>query len=486
MSDELQDVSTSSPGVAADIAVADSSSAAVESSVAQSGIAGGATATEGQSAAEQQTEIDPLDGVPSLEQLQQEAESKVPYAQSLVQLRSAYEQSKSALDEIKPLESYKPLSQRGDPETLIGKLDLIDGLFAPKVGANGQPELDPSSGIPLHTTTPFLEKANEQNPGLVEQLAADVLQFKTLNPVTGQEEPIIRQVFRELGLNPDDLDRYRKIDTLIANTGTAITPEELAAIPPELHEAFKSLPSSIRDSLWNQDEDSRKFTLEAQKERLDRNQATQAAEAKQQEAAKQQETAIKEYVSGEQDKYIAEQRQEGYAAVRNDLAQKVTFSSDPKINNLMLSLSCLLPVAAMDPELRFGVTEALKEIGVQLEPSFDEALVAANTHSRQFKAYDLAGLKLQRDDALAKARGAKAMVSSKASLIALEIAKALGGQVQQRASQNGKLLAGATTTRPIPGNGQSVSETQGILPQGIDPMSPEANRLVAQRARLIG
>ena len=66
--------------------------------------AGGVTApVQGQ---QPQAEADPFEGIPTLEQLQAEAEQGVPYAKCLAQLRSALDPLKSQVNEL--TEKYKP------------------------------------------------------------------------------------------------------------------------------------------------------------------------------------------------------------------------------------------------------------------------------------------------------------------------------------------------------------------------------------------
>ena len=397
----------------------------------------------------------------------------------------------SAIKELNPLSPYKDLVSKGTPEVITSRLETFDKFFTPAIDPyTQQPKRDERTGAPLYDTTPFWEQMNSQQPGSVEQATRDLLYFPlhddqgnpVIDPKTGKQETMLRAVFRDLGLDPDRREEYQNIDKLIAGTGN-ITPEELESIPAEHREAFKQLPAKVRDALWDEDVDTRNWHLARETERLQTKQAEQrAAQAKEAESAKQQQV-IAEYVEGEQGKYLSQQRQEGYQAIYDDLASKVTFSTDSAENNLMLGLSCLLPTALIDPELRFGTEKILNSLGIQLSTDFDQALNAATENSKNYKAWELAGLKVQADRAKSDAYGPTQLVRAKLASIAQAVAAKLGAQKATRAKENGNLLTQANQTRPVLSATSTTERTPSMLPPGVAPDSPEANALIWQGIR---
>ena len=384
---------------------------------------------------------------------------------------------------LQPLKGYESLIGKATPELVQNRMEMFEGLFAPVVNQLTQrPERDPATGQELYTTLPFIEKANEMNPGLPEQLMADLSQFRVMNPRLGQEEMLWQTFTRDvLGLDPERLKDYRSIDTLLAGSSAAITQDELAAIPEQFREAYKTLPASVRDNLMGMDEEARDYFLEERQWKVDREREQREQKHVEQQQQAQKQAELQQWLTSEQDKYVAGRRQEGYAEIRNALAQQVTFSGDEKTNNLMLSLCCLLPTALIDPDLGFGTEAVLKELGVELNGFYDTASTVMSS-LRDYKAHELGGLKLQADAAMAKAYGPEAQMKAKLSDIALKTAMALGAQRQSKSAQRDTLLNAATSTRPSPTTTIPGDVAQSPLPPGVRADSAEANRIMWQRA----
>jgi hypothetical protein len=121
-----------------------------------------------------------------------------PHVQALIQLRHELRARDKSLDGLKPLETYAPLKEYGDAETLKQRLDLFQGLSTPVV-ENGQVKIDPLTGYPQTTAKPFLEQLG---PQMVYKLIADAV---TMPGQSG--ESIIREILRHnLNLDPDNLE----------------------------------------------------------------------------------------------------------------------------------------------------------------------------------------------------------------------------------------------------------------------------------------
>lgn len=402
------------------------------------------------------------------------------------EMRSQMRVLADSLKTLRPLEGYAPLAGKATPEIVQSRMEMFSGLFAPVLNPlTQQPERDPATGYELYTTKPFIEKANEMNPGLPEQLMADLSQFQVKNGRTGQEEALWQTFMRDaLGLDPGKLTDYRNIDKLVAGSSAAITPEELNAIPEQYRDAYKNLPASVRDNLLGMDAEARDYFLAREQREFQRQQTEQqqAEVTKQQEAAKVAE--IQQWLTTEQDKYIASRRQEGYAEIRNDLASQVTFSGDEKTNEIMLGIAALLPTALIDPDLGFGTEPLLKALGVELKGFYDTANTVMSS-LKAYKAHELGGMKLQAEQAMTAAYGPEAQMKAKLADIALKTAIALGAQRQTKATQQQKLLATATGGRPTPTATGGMPDAQSLLPAGVRGDSAEANRLLAKRAGLL-
>jgi hypothetical protein len=435
-------------------------------------------------------DTDPLEGVPTLEELEQNKSQQ--YAQALINLRTAYEARKSEVENLKSLEPLKDLSTLGEPESIRAAVEAYASLFAPVINPETQqPEIDPSTGFPKVSATPFLERVDTENPGMAETFLWDALNY-TVDYGQGAKplymQPEVREaLLRAYKLDPKRLEDYRNIDAFSAAPSTAVTPEELEAIPEGRRDAYKTLPASLRNA-WNSiPEDEQNYHLDTAQERLEaqsfRQQQQQAAEQQRQQA----ETEIRQRVVSEQESFVSQHLQQGFQSIMDDLAPKVTFSGNETENSgIKASIGALL-FSVRDPDYRKANEPYLKAMGVELGADFDDALTACDQHLREAKAFELFGQKGRAQQSLTKAHDAKKLLLAKLSPVALKAATLMGGQMVNRANAVNKALDGATTTRPVPlnnGDGQNVSD--GILPPGMDPMSREAGLYIAQRAGLYG
>lgn len=431
-------------------------------------------------------EADPLEGVPTLEELEQNKTQQ--YAQALINLRTAYEARKGEVETLKPLEALKDITQYGDADTIKSRLDAYNSLFEQAVDpATQQPQFD-ESGLPKVSAAKFIEQVDAENPGLAEQMLNDLLRYAPELP-NGQKVSFYERALREVyGLDPKRLDDYRKIDALTAPTGE-VTPEELAAIPENQRDAYKTLPKSLRDA-WEQiPEDERKFHLDGAQERLEARQYREAETKRQAEVQQQQLNAARQQIVEAQDTYVRQELQTGLATIMDDVAKQVTFSADPNTNAVMLGVTEGFVAALRDPDSSAfkNVQGALNALGVKLDNGFQEALSVADKHMRDQKAYELMGQKGLARNSQDKAHAAKTQVIAKLAPLAVKLAKALGGQAAQRANQQNQLLGAATNTRPTPDSGNGLqAEDNGYLPAGMLANDPRAGIEIAKRIGLLG
>lgn len=465
-----------------------------EGDAAPSPIAGSVTAGEGATGTGQEqegtapppSEDDPLEGIPSIDELRQQAEQKVPYAEGLLRLRTALEARKEQYEQLKT--QHDPLApvleKYGDPAAVQQRLETLDSLFSPVINPQtNQPEYE--NGLPKYTTAPFIERADADNPGLAEQMLVDLLSYAPAAADGQKAPPMWQQLFESWGLDPKRLDDYRNIDALQPQPTGDISPDELQDVPEEFREVYKSLPPGVRSDLQAQDEETRRFHLEAHKERFDRKASETLAREQAEQAAQQQRAEIQAYVAREQEAYVSQARQEGVAAILDEVARQVTFG-DAETDSAVRGIAGGFLVSLLDPDFRSVAEPALNAWGVKLDPSFDEALNAASAALAQYKALELAGQTARAQQALAAARGPKMQVQAKAAQIAQKLYKAFGAQARKAGEQANQSLSQAAGARPTPTDGEAAGNGNGLLPEGMLANDPRAGLYLARQTGLLG
>lgn len=439
---------------------------------------------------------DPLKGIPSADELERLVEQRVPHAQAVLQLRKALEARNGEVAELRgktsTAEPVLPLiEQYGGPEPVQARLQTFDKLYSPVIDPATQQPLRDARGLTQTTALPFIEDVDAQDPGMAEQILYDALSYQVDYYGNGQKVALYRhptvqaELLKACGLDPARAEDYRNIDALSAPQDTGVTPEDLAGVPTEFHDVFKSLPPGIRADLKLQDAETRQFNLEVYKERADRKTAEAQAQAAQTQERQAAEQNARQYVAKEQDAFVGQQLQESHAAIMDDLARQVTFSDDAKDNAVMHGVVGACVLALRDPDSSFATGKMLEALGVKVDPGFYQALTDADKHLRDAKAYELFGQQGLKQKALTDANNAKRQALAKAAPIALRIAKALGGKVAARAAQQNGALAGATTTRPVPTDGGGDGSGDGLLPAGMLANDPRAGVYLAKQTGLV-
>ena len=411
-------------------------------------------------------EVDIFEGVPSLEQLQTEADQKVPYSEALLRLRTE-------LERVKPLEKqfepFKPIVENYKPESLQERLQVHESIFSPKL-ENGQPVLDERQ-LPLTTAHPFIEQMEAKRPGFAMDHFLDVLDFQTVNPVTGQKEPLVKQFVQNvLGLDISRLEQYQNIDALIAKSNGNITTEELNQIPETHREAYKTLPARIRADFSEMDEEERQYHLDGAKERLEsrqfREQQRQAAEQAQQQERQEFEAQVQQDFVQD----LATVRESAFGSLRDNLARQWQPSADDAINQDRYDDVLAPLVHLIDPDLQPMALKRLEREGIKINaPEFNQnmsALVKARETMVRAKAY---GDGVNADRAEQDFNRLHTQMMSKFNTIIMQRAAKYGYQAKQIADKKGELLTTASAVRPtVPGTTMTPGE------QRIDPRSDQA------------
>lgn len=430
---------------------------------------------------ETQAEPDIFDGIPSLEQLQTEAEQRVPYSEGLLRLRTELERIKP---EVKQFDSWKPVvEQFSDPAKVQERLTAHDSLFSPKL-VDGQPVLD-ERNLPQTTMHPFLQTMEAKRPGYAMETLLDVMDYSATNPTTGQPEPLIGQFFREvLGLDVGRLQQYQNIDALIAKTNGSITPEDLeAAIPETLdkshladRELFKQLPPMLRDDWKHLDDETRRFYLNDAKERAVNREFRESQIQAQQKAATDQRQNFEAQVQQEFVQDLSKVRETAFSSLRDNLARVWQPSTDDAINQDRYD-DVLAPLTLLiDPDLQPMALKRLEREGIKVNATeFNQnmsALVGARQTYVRAKAY---GDGLAAERAELDFNRLQTQLMAKFNTIALQRAEKYGMQAKQIADKKGELLTTASQVRPtVPGSTAPQTFNASGLPVGMDPRSDEA------------
>lgn len=439
------------------------SSAVTESSDDQQIDAGTVQASEQESA-----EDDPLKDVPTVEELNQLAEQKVPHAQALARLRTAYEASK---EQLKPFEAWKPVIESiPDPATVQSNHELLSLLYSPSQSG------DPND----YSTAPFLERLEQDSPGSIDKMYRDLTGMAV--EINGQRDTLTRHMVRSWGLNPDNLEKYRQLEngTLPVASGI-VNSEDLAKIPQAYQEGFKSLPAQAqKDILALTQSENESERLMAQTYLQNAQQAREAQtfreQVEQQRQAEQRrlevETAQK--IETESQQAIDQLTSEVYDSIRQSLAQ-VKVSSNELENELHVGSQMALLYTAIDPAGRKMILDPLlSKLGISLDSAvggvqvrFDD--VVNTIAQKTAEAVKWTHLRDTRQANLAKAAATQArqILTAKLNQVASKLAS------PARSNGNGN---GATARQLPSGNGlqQQSNSNPYELPEGIEPFTAEA------------
>lgn len=209
------------------------------------------------------------------------------------QLRQAYATAKTDAGEYaKHKDVIEQINSLGGFERIQQQAELGGLLFS---------QIQSEDGSVDFTAEPFIEHLAGESPHTLGEIVwKGIHQANPYNP----EETIGHAFVRDyLGLNPDLLDTYRQIQNpqdaqkFLAQAGYgnagAATAEELAAIPSQFHDAFKSLSPRQREELsLIPDEDTKLSFLQ---DKADALQARQFIEQQKAEKETQRQEAQRQF-----------------------------------------------------------------------------------------------------------------------------------------------------------------------------------------------
>lgn len=233
---------------------------------------------------------DPLADLPSVEELNQQAEQGVKYAKALANLRGVIDPLRTQHTEL--TQKYEPfqahLERFEQPEQLGSVLQLHDSLIGW--------EQDPDTGEPIPATQQGAQLLATQYPQHADFLVADLLGLPTTDPATGRQVPRIDYVLESLAADPDQRQRALKILGGVEPSAVAPqwqpTDEELAVVRPELQDTYRKLPYEEREELKLASPDYINRTLEREKFTQQLQQEKEQNDARVQQEAQQREQYV--------------------------------------------------------------------------------------------------------------------------------------------------------------------------------------------------
>ena len=423
------------------IAAADPPSAQETSEEPQASVTGSEDVT-----AQQQT--DPLEGLPTLDELKKQAEAKVPYAAGLANVVEAYERAKAENGQYAPWKEV--VDSVGDPIQAKTAYELVQSLRTP---VDGHPN--------EFTARPFLERVDQERPGSANQIFHDLLTYEVPDE-KGQVDTLVRHMYRSHGLDPDRIDDYRNIDTLRASG--VVSAEDLRLIPAQYQDAFRSLSQDGQDDileLLKARDTSPSYGLRAEEhlrnaqDALEARQWREQNENAQREAATRQHAELQQQVAEVVETDIFSEVKTIHDSIYQNLSSQFTFSSDATQNTLEHSKIMATLATLQNPAYRFVAENALKSVGVTLN-GFDELANRWEVERSKFVAFKAAGQENTWDarEALSKSTVAKQQILAKLNDYALKLAQASGERASGIATQKDGQLSAATSRYVPSGAGQ--------------------------------
>jgi len=409
-----------------------------------------------------------------------------PHVQAVIQMRQELRQRDQRLDEFKGLETWKPVVEAiGDPAQAQVAHELVGLLHSP---VEGQPN--------QYSTKPFLDRVDQESPGVANQLFADLLSYPVPDDM-GKVDTLVRHLYRSHGLDPDRIEDYRNIDTLRASG--VVTADDLSAIPEKYHPAFKALSASQREDILAQqqtDDTGRVSYPAATFDYLqDKAEALEARQWREKDEQAKQQTAQQEQVQFEQQVQqaiytdIFAEVKTIHDSIYKNLSSQFTFSSDATINSLEYGKIMATLATLQNPAYRFVAENALRSVGVTLN-GFDELTNRWEDRRSAYTQFKANGDNLQANRALSEATAAKQQILTKLNDYALRLGKASGERASGVAAQQGSQLEAATARFVPSGTGQQQQGSDNPYMQNPHPVGTQEyyafNRKIDKEYNLTG
>lgn len=445
--------------------VTESPTVETETSAVPENVAGSETAAEAQP-----TEVDPLEGVPAIEELEKLAAQKIPNSIGLLNLRKAYEATRPIVDEHKELLPWKEVSGKLDPAQALEYQSLVNKIHSPAIDPQTQQEIPGQ-----FTTVPFLQDLEAQSPGTIDQIFADLLTVQVPD-AQGNPSRLDRELLKSWGLNPDKIEDYRNIDQRAPSSGF-VTPDQLVGIDPKFHAAFGKMSQSQREDVLTQrivDTATGNVSYPAHvlDNLQDKADALSARELK--ETIENRDKAADEAAERAWETKTAQAVQDDISTIKSEMYDSITqslsqvqFSSDPVIDAVERLKTMATAVVLIDPDLRklAKVEEVLSKVGANFAPDFDEKVGALAGNREAYVRFTAMNDSMRAKAALGQANFARAQLMGLISDYANKVAKPGSQNLAMKADATRAALSGAAA-RPVPSG--------AVSPQGGD-ANPYAN-----------
>ena len=140
------------------------------------------------------------------------------------------------------------LEELGGLDALTADAQIARALFSHQQDENGNPIVDPQTGMPYLTAMPGLTQMQQQSSDAFYTMMWEGVDMQ----VDGSQSVGDWLLANKFGLNPALIDTYRQIQSpadAMRYAPQAVHPDELANVPEEWHEAYKSFDATDRETL---------------------------------------------------------------------------------------------------------------------------------------------------------------------------------------------------------------------------------------------
>jgi hypothetical protein len=347
-------------------------------------------------------EVDPLEGVPTLEELQ--GKEGVPYAKAVAQLRGVYEPLKQQHDELATKYSvFEPVADRFQTAEEVTKLvSLNESLnkYSP----------DPDSGALRPDPTGFAQQISTDDPERADYLTSALVWGQTKHPATGQpvtraelvlqvmaNDPQLRSRALQVlgGVEPSAVPAPVYYPTQEELDNIAVDPTRLTAEDHALQETYKRLPYEKREVLAGMTPDYVRSELKkeqliqqltqerTQREESDRQAEIQATQRVEQEAND----------AGEQ--YVEQGFKGTFTNFANHIYETWKPTDNPEVNRREGGLVALAVAALSHPDTRFAAEATFKDMGID-QKTLDEFNAAREAYAQSGREFGYLSHKNQR------------------------------------------------------------------------------------------
>jgi len=334
------------------------------------------------------------------------------------------------------VEQYSAL---GTPDEIKERIGLLDKL--------GEITTDPQTRMPIKSTQGFVQAIYEKDPELSQQLMADLA---VLPAPDGSGQTVIQALFSNLGIDPNRLADVQQF----AQNGYQMQmaefappdPADLAEIPQHLQSTFSKLAPEMRDSLMSDVDYVRNQNLEAHKYRIDveeRDKAQKAQETQQlQQAQQRQQAEFVEKVDTKSEEYFEKSGESVLTMFVESLSKQAGMTP---LDALMVSNTML---NALEPTLAGRKTfEALKKVGIEIDPAIPIAIDQLRTLSRHGAYYELVGDKESVKNVVADIAEIQERISAKGNKVIATLAKMRNGNNLKKVVEGNTALEKTNTDR---------------------------------------